>query len=146
MEYIEFTIPGKPIAKKRPRFARRGKFVTTYSDQETEESKVMFHIMQGIKKYSDILPLPKKYAIEIECTFYMPIPKSTSKKRSMLMSENLIAHVKKPDIDNLLKFIKDCMNEIVYHDDSQITIVHAFKKYSDDPRTEISIFATEDMA
>jgi Holliday junction resolvase RusA-like endonuclease len=36
MNELLITIPGKPIAKKRPRFARRGKFVTTYNDQQTE--------------------------------------------------------------------------------------------------------------
>jgi phage terminase large subunit GpA-like protein len=36
---INITIPGPPIAKKRPKFARRGKFVTTYNPQDSEEGR-----------------------------------------------------------------------------------------------------------
>ena len=36
---IKITIPGKPIAKARPRFYRRGKGVGVYSDQTTEEGR-----------------------------------------------------------------------------------------------------------
>ncbi len=43
---LKIIIPGIPIAKHRPRFARRGKKTTTYSDQETEEGLMLWHIKQ----------------------------------------------------------------------------------------------------
>ena len=42
-------VPGNPIAKNRPRFARRGKYVTTYSDQQTEEGKALAIIMGQVE-------------------------------------------------------------------------------------------------
>lgn len=135
--YLKFTIPGKPIAKKRPKFARRGKFTTTYNDQETEEGKFMFHLMRqlpdGFKPFEGDVPL------FLDCVFYMPIPKSTSKKKRAQMIAGEIMHTKKPDTDNLIKFVKDCSNEIIWHDDSQIVYVRGRKFYGEDPRTLIFV-------
>ena len=130
---MKIIIPGKPIAKKRPRFARRGKFVTTYSDQETEEGKVLWEIRQQ---------RPKKLMegpISIYLWFGMPIPKSTSKKRFQLMLKGNIRHTKKPDVDNLIKFYLDVMNNEVFEDDKQIFYLSAIKEYTKKPRTEIRI-------
>ena len=125
------TVPGKPIAKKRPRFFRRGKFVGTYNEQETEEGKFMLLI----NNQWNFPPIDKGIKVELGCTFYMPIPKSTSKKKR----ENLNYHTKKPDLDNLVKFVKDCANGIIWHDDSQVAILTAGKYYSKNPRTEIMV-------
>ena len=35
MKEIKFTIPGPPQGKGRPRFSRRGKFVTTFTPDKT---------------------------------------------------------------------------------------------------------------
>ena len=124
-------IPGKPIAKKRPRFARRGKFVVTYSDQETEEGKVLFHIQQQWKE------APITGPITLKLFFAMPVPDSTSNKKKVAMIQDEIHHVKKPDLDNLIKFVKDCGNEIIWKDDSQIIELSAKKFYGENPSTVI---------
>lgn len=132
-ETIKIIIPGKPIFKKRPRFARRGKFVTVYSDQETDEGKALWEIRQQ---------RPEKLIdnhISVALWFGMPIPKSTSKKRSLLMSQGKIHHTKKPDIDNLIKFYLDVMNGEIYEDDKQIIDLYAAKGYSSSPSTWIVI-------
>jgi len=134
MRTMLIEIPGKPIAKKRPRFARRGKFVTTYSDQETEEGKFLLMAMQqiGDKK-------PFEGPIMISAEFYMPIPKSTSKKKTLMMEAGDIEHTKKPDIDNLVKFPLDVLNGVAWKDDSQIIQIFAAKKYSLVPMTRLVI-------
>ena len=38
---------------------------------------------------------------------------------------------KKPDIDNYIKFYLDCMNKIVYLDDSQVIEITAIKQYTE---------------
>ena len=130
MSTIIFTIPGKPIAKKRPRFARRGKFVVTYNDQQTEEGKWILTARQQITEM-----IPEGVPITLRCVFYMPIPASTSKKRR----ETMLYHTKKPDIDNLCKFVKDCLNGELWHDDSQVSELIAAKLYDENPRTEILV-------
>jgi Holliday junction resolvase RusA-like endonuclease len=134
---IKLVIPGKPIAKKRPRFARRGKFVVTYNDQETEEGRFLFHIQQQWKDE------PLKGAVFLQVIFYMPIPKGTSAKNIKRMMDREIEHTKKPDVSNLLKFTEDCMNGIVWKDDSQVCSMVAQKQYNEKPQTIISIFGKE---
>ena len=125
------TIPGPPIAKKRPRFARRGNFVTTYNAQETEESRVLWEIKRQHAGE------PSKRPIALKVQFLMPIPKSSSKKKAEEMECGYIAHTKKPDLDNLVKFIKDVCNGTVWKDDAQIVYLEAEKFYSYEPQTII---------
>ena len=130
---INFIIPGQPIAKRRPRFARRGKFVVTYSDQETEEGRFLVSIREQWKNPPTISPL------SLRATFYVLIPKSTSQKKRKLMLEGVLKPNKTPDLDNLIKFFLDVLNEEVWRDDSQIISLWAEKKFTENPRTEIEI-------
>ena len=130
---MKIIIPGKPIAKKRPRFARRGKFVTTYNDQETEEGKVLWEIRQQRPEK------PIERPIAIHLWFGMPIPKSTSKKQIRAILERKAPHIKKPDIDNLIKFYLDVMNNEIFLDDKQIYYLTARKSYTKNPRTMIEV-------
>ncbi len=127
------TIPGKPIAKKRPRFARRGKFTITYNDQEGEEGRFMLLLREQWHKEPSMDP------ITLNIIFYMPIPATTPKKVIQAMREGNFKHVKKPDLDNLLKFVKDCGNGVIWKDDSQVFRIFAEKVYSENPRTQIQI-------
>ena len=139
---FSFTVPGVPIAKKRPRFVRRGKVVGTYNCQETEEGRFILSIMDQIrtKGYGEALPLPPGTAIALECWFGMPLPGSAPKKTlKRLLDCGPFPHVKKPDTDNLLKFVKDCLNGVAWRDDSQVAYVQAKKVYSEIPRTRIRI-------
>ena len=130
---IFLTIPGKPIAKKRPRFSRVGTFVKTYNCQETEEGRFLWEVK------SQWHGQPTENPVILTCRFYMPIPKGTSKKKILMMKNNEIQHTKKPDLDNMIKFLKDCLNTVVWRDDSQVVRISAYKKYSDNPRTEMEI-------
>lgn len=131
MNELTITIPGNPIAKKRPRFARRGKFVTTYNPQESEEWKFIC-LMQNQFKHD---PIPAGTPIYLILCFNMPIPASTTKKMRLLMPQ----HTKKPDLDNMIKFVKDCANGILWHDDSQVISISAVKIYSEIPSTYIRL-------
>ena len=67
----------------------------------------------------------------------MPIPKSYSKKKRAELAGK--PHIFRPDTDNLLKHIKDCMTMAgVWTDDSIVSILIASKYYSDNPQTTIT--------
>ena len=55
-------------------------------------------------------------------TFMMPRPKSLPKK--------FVYHIKKPDLDNLGKSVKDALQGIIYKADSQIMILLLEKQYT----------------
>jgi len=124
-----FFIPGKPIAKKRPRFMWKG---TIYNEQVTEETSWKLQAMQHINK-------PMDGALLLDVLFVMPIPKSWSKTKREKAAHFTIWHIKKPDLDNLVKFVKDCLNGLAWHDDKQVAILNAFKRYGPVPGTRITI-------
>ena len=132
MNEISLSIPGAPISKKRPRFARRGKFVTTYNPQESEEGKFVCLMQNHMANHSII---PAGTPIYLTLNFHMPIPASMSKKVRLSNPK----HTKKPDLDNLIKFVKDCANGILWHDDSQVISINAVKIYSEIPSTYIRL-------
>jgi Holliday junction resolvase RusA-like endonuclease len=127
------TIPGKPIAKARPRFARMGKFVKTYSPQETEEGRALWEIKQQWQNK------PLEGPISVSFVFGLSIPTSASKKSTTAMVDGLTRHLKKPDTDNFIKFYLDVMNGVVFRDDSQVWNITASKVYAKEPQTLISL-------
>jgi Holliday junction resolvase RusA-like endonuclease len=130
---FNLCIPGRPIAKARPRFARRGPYVKTYSTQQTEEGRFLFELQQQWRRE------PLEGALAVKIFFYMPIPQSVSKKLSFAMSNGEANHTKKPDLSNMIKFVEDCMNGLVWRDDSQIVRLVADKNYGVFAHTEIEI-------
>lgn len=131
---VEFTVPGCPVAKGRPRFSRQGPYVRTYTPDKTYryEQLVQLSFMQAEQ--------PKlKGAVKVRILAYFPIPKSASKKRQKMMAEGEIRHTTKPDGENVSKTILDALNKMAYDDDSNIVELHIEKWYSDDPRAEICI-------
>ena len=56
--------------------------------------------------------------MSIEAVF--PIPVSWSKAKRQEALEGKLAHMGKPDWDNVGKIITDALNEVAWHDDSQI--------------------------
>lgn len=132
---VTIAIPGVPVPKGRPKFARRGNFVTAYTPEKTRayeeavalEGKIA---MKGRK--------PLEGALRVEIAAYMPIPKSTSKKVLALIGGGAYPHTKKPDLDNLVKIV-DALNGICWVDDSQINQLTVVKVYSASPRLVITI-------
>ena len=139
---MKFTVLGIPVAKGRPKFAKRGNFVTSYTPQDTVnyENLVRLSYQQSC---NELRVLQGEVSMKIDAFF--PIPKSTSKKKHQLMAIcslmaiGAIQHTKKPDADNVAKAICDALNKIAYVDDSQIVSLEVNKYYSDVPRAEITI-------
>ena len=72
----------------------------------------------------------------------MPIPKSKPKKWQSDAREGKYRPTTKPDMDNLLKHLKDCLTQMRYwEDDKQVVeyLAGTGKYYSDQPRWEIVI-------
>ncbi len=95
-----------------------------------------------IKEQCDVIgsSLPRfEGAIRCEYNYYMPIPKSTSKKRRALMISGEIRPTTRPDCTNIQKFYEDCLNDFLFDDDSQVVDVHSRKWYGEIPRVVIKI-------
>lgn len=128
---VEFSVPGRPIGKQRPRFARRGSFITTYTAKETVEYEKKVRTEYNKKNPGVVLEGP----ISVSIHSVHPIPKGTSKKKT----EELIGtpHMKKPDTDNMGKIILDGLNHTAFHDDAQVTEISISKVYGLEPRVDV---------
>ena len=133
---VMYTVYGEPVGKGRPRFARRGNFVSTYSPQKTktyeDEIKMMAKAAMGS---SEPLETPVTVAIYIR----VGIPASFSKQKRKDALAGILKPTKKPDIDNIAKCFLDGMNDIVYLDDKQVVNLHVTKVYAETPAVEVMV-------
>lgn len=131
---IKITVPGEARGKGRPRFARRGAFVKTYTDEKTAsyENLVAYcgnQAMAGLK--------PFDCALSVTVAVNVAPPASWSQKKKLEALECQIWPTSKPDLDNVIKGIFDALNGIAWDDDKQIVNVTSIKKYSDKPQVVI---------
>jgi Holliday junction resolvase RusA-like endonuclease len=136
---VTFKIPGNPQGKGRPRFARRGKFISTYTDAKTRTYEDHIRVCaRNAMGASEPIKTPLKAFIYIS----VPIPQSYSKKRTQACLNGSEKPTKKPDIDNIIKAFLDSMNEIIYLDDTQVIELHSTKVYGE-PYVEVLIQEAE---
>jgi Holliday junction resolvase RusA-like endonuclease len=127
MMQIVFTVPGEPRGKGRPRFARRGNFVQTYTDAKTlkYEDAIQFCAKQAMGSSK-----PLECPVSVYLYIRVSIPASYSKAVKKACLEGDIKPTKKPDADNTAKVFLDAFNKIVYKDDTQVIDLHIKKVYS----------------
>ena len=133
---IIFDIPGQPVAKGRPRFARRGAFVSTYTPKKTE-------VYENLVKAAAFTAMagrsPLVCPVILHVVINLQIPVSWSKRKQAKAAIGEVAATKKPDADNVLKSVKDGVNGVVWRDDSQVIQVMLTKRYSEIPSVAVRI-------
>lgn len=128
---MEIVINGvKPMGAVR--MTRRGKWTNPAAQRYLSYKQTIGNQLK--KQFIDELI---SGPIEVDLIFKMPIPESWSnkKKREAIGQP----HVKKSDIDNLIKGVFDASNKIIWNDDNQVYKVAATKIYSTAPGIEIII-------
>lgn len=127
----EFHIPGLPVGKQRPKFARVGNYTRAYTPEKTVNYENYVRLM-----YQQNCPgifFDKDIPLEMKLVVWLPIPKSASKKNAELMRLGRIRPTKKPDSSNIQKSIEDGLNGVAYHDDSQIVDSEIHRFYGTTP-------------
>jgi len=148
MRIIKFTVYGDPKPQQRHRHFRRGSFTQTYDPSKKDKTDFTIVLLEAKHKFG--ISDPIEGAIEMKLAFYFDRPKShyrTGKYSKELKPNAPSAHIKKPDGDNLVKFVLDSMNKFLIKDDSQVYKLTYEKFYvdvnslfsSEDSRTEIEI-------
>jgi Holliday junction resolvase RusA-like endonuclease len=136
---IMFTIYGHPVAKGRPRFSTRGKFPVAYTPEKTKtyetEVGMMAKAAMGASKALE-------GALEAFIYVTFPVPPSYSKKRTEACLSDTEKHIKRPDLDNVIKAVIDGMDKIVFNNDSQITSIHSTKVYGAVAKVEVMVRQT----
>lgn len=138
--HVTFRVEATPVGKGRPKFARRGNFVSTYTPTKTREYE---DLIRDAAKQAMGTNEPLKTPVAAYIYITVPIPQSYPKSRSKACLEGLERPCKKPDIDNIVKAYLDSMNEIVYEDDTQVVSLHSTKVYGTIGMVEVLV--KEDM-
>ena len=135
---ISFVVPGTPVGKGRPKFARRGNFVTTYTPEKTANYENLVKV-KAEEAMRGRTPIDGAVGVEIVLLITPPASWSQKKKRAALAGE--VFPTSKPDCDNVLKGLMDACNEIVWKDDKQVVDVAVSKRYS--PKAEAHMQVVE---
>lgn len=141
-EELFIWVPGEPVPKARPRAtAVKGK-PRLYTPVTTKgfETKVAFFAHAAMQTAGlDPLACP----VLLDLVFTLPIPKGWSKKRTQKAIDGVIAHTKKPDLDNLEKAVEDGLNGVAYLDDKQVVEVTKRKRYGPVCGVAVKVIALE---
>lgn len=103
-----------------------------------------FSLMQKGIRWLDHVNAEKHSAlieseIRLFLDIYRPIPKSRSKNKREDAISGVLRPTKKPDLDNLVKGIKDGLSKVIWHDDAQIVEMNVRKFYSENPRAVVKV-------
>ena len=136
---MKFTLPIIPKAQMRARHGRTKQgFSVTYKaeDQRVAENNLCALLQPHQPGH------PLEGPLSLKVTAVLPVPMSWSGKKITEAESGKLRPTCKPDLDNLVKNIKDCLTACgFWHDDRQVVSLAAQKKYNDGhgPRWEIEI-------
>ena len=133
---VTYMVEGNPVGKGRPKFARRGNFVSTYTPTKTRDYE---DLIKDAAKQAMGSTEPLETAVTVAIYITVPVPQSYSKRRTEACLSGSERPIKKPDIDNIAKCFLDAMNEIVYKDDTQVLTLHVTKVYGTIGMVEVMV-------
>lgn len=120
-----FTVKGKPESWKRPNYFK-GRYLKGKGDRSNQAYIAACARSQNVGKVFFTGPVE----LIVRCYFKRPKKKCLEKYK-----------ITRGDIDNYQKAVFDSLNSVVYKDDAQIVVVHAYKLYTDDDeRIEVELF------
>ena len=117
---LKFHIPGDPVAQPRPR-VYKSRTVSNPARVKQWKKTVATYALQAAWEagWSAEADMP----LHLSALFLMPRPKSMPKRRAD--REHMVV---RPDLDNLVKALKDACNEILWVDDSQVAAMSIAKQ------------------
>lgn len=138
---FEFTIPGDPFGKQRPKFSRFGGHVTVRTPKETVAYENLVKL--EFERQCGAVHFPDGSQIRANIRAGYAIPKSASRKKRESMLAGDIRPTKRPDCDNVAKAILDALNGIAYRDDAQVCDIAVGKWYTEQPGVRVILEDTQ---
>ena len=139
MRAAHFSLPGRPKTFKALR-VRHGRNVYAVHTKEMKEAKKI------VEEQKPVGPAVAGKAIRVHASLHFKRPKSHFKKSGDLKPNAPKFILKRPDIDNCLKFILDSLQPAVIVDDKLVVeakVVKYWCKSKVDEKTEIELMVLE---
>lgn len=153
-ERLKIILSGRPRAQQRPRIGRAGQQssnstsrprVLIYNPSHQAQNEMRQLLQEIINSGPEVVvdrngrdcffqeTVPLKAVIK----FFLPRPNTHFKRNGRRNSENFTAdrdtarrnHINRPDLDNMVKFVLDAMQGVVYSNDSHIVSLSATKSF-----------------
>lgn len=131
---MEIIIECSPV----PWSAHKGFGRRAFNPKFQEKEFYQWKIKQQYEKNQ-----PIETAVKLDIVYHMHIPTSCSKTKLRAIASGHLHHIKRPDLDNLNKFLCDCLKTLVFVDDSQVCKINCCKEYSETPKTVIRVTPLE---
>lgn len=140
------VVPGKPMTWSRARTSTKSGKVIFFTPEDREQRMGEIKLFWRAKGFPRVeKPLP----VGLRCEFLFDRPAGhfgTGRNASVLKEScrhlRPLSGTNGGDLDNLVKLVKDSLNEVAYVDDSQIAELQATKRYcepGETPETRITL-------
>lgn len=137
---VELVIPGVPIAQPRAKATHFAGHTRMYTpDAKVRPFKEAIRILFAESHGGP----PASGCVILHVTAIMPRPKNKVWKTKPMPRE---PHTVKPDLDNIIKAVKDALTKLAWRDDAQVHYVTAMKHVAagdEQPHTRIVIDAND---
>lgn len=131
----EFTIPGKPQGKGRPRTRVHGAWAQLYTPEKTRNYEAQVKAIYE-STYPRAEMLEGALKATIKATFAVPVSATKAKRAQMLHD---VWFTKKCDADNIAKIVLDPLNGLAYADDSQVAQLIVTKEYGEQEQVHVTL-------
>ena len=132
---LSFWIPGQPIGKGRPRFAR-GRAYTPGITHRAELNVAA--IASDAMIDAGLKPFTAPVSVVIIARYRIPPSWPKAKQAQARIHE---VSPGKPDLDNVVKLVLDACNGVCFEDDGQVAWIEAIKTFSDEPGIVVRVAA-----
>ena len=135
-EVFDVFVKGIPRPQGRPRIVRFPNGKAGLKDPDISRDWKNYVRMVAGETWGRA---PEEGPVALFLTFYLPIPRSWSKKRRMAALAGEIWPTGRPDLDNLAKAVIDAIIGVVIADDRQIVELSVAKFYGANPGVNITL-------
>lgn len=147
---VSFSVPGKPRGKGRHRSAplmRNGQPVIGKGGrpvvvQHTDDATAVYENLVRLRAFDAVQAEGRGLTcapVSLSVVAVFPVPPSWPKARRLGALDGSVHPAKKPDLDNVVKAVKDALNGVVWLDDSQVVDLHATKRYGEAPGLTVTV-------
>ena len=128
---MDFIVRIEPVAKARAIAMASGGRRWAFTPKKTKDAEAS---LKSLIQPQITDTFPEHTPIKLTVCFYRTKPKTA--KDAM--------PVRKPDLDNYIKWVSDCLNGLAFPDDSQVTTIVASKRWTTKDHPYITIGLKED--
>ena len=135
---MKFTVNAVPKGQRRTRACVLAGHARVFKDKKQAAEERTFEAL--LARFQPSEPFSGPLLLGVKA--YLPIPQSKPVKWRQAALNGQIRPAVKPDMDNMLKHVKDCLSAMRFWDDDKLVVGYlpgTGKYYGEPPRWEIEI-------